>query len=105
MTKMKKFLRRIALILAVLFALGVLAAAGTNAVVMLSAKRYFLSNEDAAQDADFDAIVVFGCGVTAQGTPTYMLRDRLETAAKSIPRALRRKYSSAATTAGATTTK
>lgn len=82
MTKMKKFLRRIALILAVLFALGVLAAAGTNAVVMLSAKRYFLSNEDAAQDADFDAIVVFGCGVTAQGTPTYMLRDRLETAAK-----------------------
>ena len=35
MTKMKKFLRRIALILAVLFALGVLAAAGTNAVVVL----------------------------------------------------------------------
>ena len=82
MGKTKKLFRRFALVLAAVLALGILAAAGTNVVVTLSAKRYFLSNEEASQKADFDAIVVFGCGVTAAGNPTYMLRDRLETAAK-----------------------
>ena len=64
-----------------LLILGVLAAAiplGINLWVVKSTASRILTPEKAATLYDVDCILVLGCGVYANGTPTAMLADRLQ---------------------------
>lgn len=65
-----------ALILALLLGL---AALGLSLWVWGSSRSYLLSAEEAGQLGGVDAILVLGCGVRPDGSPSLMLRDRLET--------------------------
>lgn len=73
----KKTITRVFCILLCLGILGIGAVIGINAVVKGSVKNQILSAEEAAQLADVDCILVLGCGVYDDGTPTAMLHDRL----------------------------
>lgn len=64
-------------VLLCLCVIGVLAVFGLNAYVTRSTNRYILSAEEAAGLQDVDCILVLGCGVRDDGTPSPMLRDRL----------------------------
>ncbi len=69
-------LRRILMVLIALCLCAALLVTALNAIVMLSAKRHFVSFEEAAEN-QYDCILVLGCGVRG-GRPTMMLRDRLQ---------------------------
>ena len=60
--------------------LGGIGALGINAVVKGSTKDNILSAQQAAQLADVDCILVLGCGVRDDGSPSPMLEDRLRRA-------------------------
>ena len=71
----------IVLILAVLVGLCLLlgvAVLAINGHVKRSARAYILSDADAAALEDVDCILVLGCGVREDGSPSLMLRDRLD---------------------------
>ena len=53
---------------------------GINGYVVLSTKKQILSADNAAKLQDIDCIVVLGCGVRPDGTPSAMLEDRLKQA-------------------------
>lgn len=75
---MKK--RKWMILAVVLLGLAVLAAApvlGINAHVVSSTKGNILTAEDAAAIKDVDCILVLGCRVYDDGTPSHMLEDRL----------------------------
>ena len=55
-------------------------AFGINGYVVLSTKKQILSADNAAKLQDIDCIVVLGCGVRPDGTPSAMLEDRLKQA-------------------------
>ena len=57
---------------------GVALVFGTNAYVVYRADDYILSPEQAAKLSDVDCILVLGCGVQDDGTPSAMLNDRLK---------------------------
>ena len=57
--------------------LAIAAALIVNAVVTGSAKKYILTPEDAVQQEGFDCILVLGCAVRDDGSPSAMLHDRL----------------------------
>ena len=57
--------------------LGVLTIFGINGWVKHSMKEYILTQEQAAQLQDMDCILVLGCKVGVDGTPSHMLEDRL----------------------------
>ena len=66
--------------LIVIFALGVLGAGavfGIDAWVRYSVRDQILTEEQAASLSDVDCIVVLGCKVYDDGTPSAMLEDRL----------------------------
>lgn len=63
------------LILAVLCVGGVF---GINAYVKGVGKKLVITPEDATELKNIDCILVLGCGVRDDGTPSDMLRDRLE---------------------------
>lgn len=73
----KKTIVRIFSILACLGVLGLAAVFAINAIVKGSVKDQILTAGEAAQLADVDCILVLGCGVHRDGTPTAMLHDRL----------------------------
>lgn len=73
----KKTILRIFCVLLCLGTLGVTAVFGINAIVKGSVKDQILSAEQAAKLTDVDCILVLGCGVYDDGTPTAMLHDRL----------------------------
>ena len=76
----KKWLRilvRVACAVLCLCLSGMLAVVGINTYVVCSADDYILSVEDAAALTDVDCILVLGCGVRDDGSPSAMLRDRL----------------------------
>lgn len=77
MKKRRKLLRSIICVLLCLALAGAAVLLGINAYVKASAGNYILSAEDAAQLTDVDCILVLGCGVRDDGTPSDMLRDRL----------------------------
>lgn len=77
MKKRRKLLRNIICVLLCLALAGAAVLLGINAYVKASAGNYILSAEDAAQLTDVDCILVLGCGVRDDGTPSDMLRDRL----------------------------
>lgn len=77
---MKKILKKCKIPLIVLLCLmlsGVLAVLGVNTYVCHSTKNAILSSEAAAALTDMDCIIVLGCQVKADGTPSHMLADRL----------------------------
>ena len=70
-------------ILLILLAVGnffLIAALCVNSYVVLSTKKNILSPEEASQQESADCILVLGCGVYADGTPSTMLTDRLKQA-------------------------
>ena len=73
--------RRILLIcLITILSLGIVCAGvvfGIDAYVVHSTSDQMLSPEDAALLEDVDCILVLGCGVKDDGTPSAMLEDRL----------------------------
>lgn len=67
--------------LCVLLVLGVLGAAlvlGINGWVTGSVRDRILSEEQAAELQDVDCIIVLGCQVRSDGSPSHMLEDRLK---------------------------
>jgi len=75
--QVRQDLRRIFIVLLAICVFAVTSAVLLNGIVMLSAKRHFVSFEEAAEN-QYDCILVLGCGVRGD-KPTMMLRDRLET--------------------------
>ena len=75
---MKKRIIKVFCVLLCLGILGVTALFGINAIVKGSVKDQILSPEQAAQLADVDCILILGCGVRADGSPSDMLHDRLQ---------------------------
>ena len=67
--------------LCVLLVLGLLGAAailGINGWVIGSVSDRILSEEQAAELQDVDCVIVLGCQVRSDGTPSHMLEDRLK---------------------------
>ena len=58
--------------------LGVLLVLGINTWVVGSVKDRIISEERAAQLQDIDCIIVLGCQVRSDGSPSHMLEDRLK---------------------------
>ena len=75
MTKIKKRLLCVALLLLTLCVAGAVTAFAINGYVVHSTKSQILP-PDGVEKAD--CILVLGCGVHADGTPTAMLADRLQ---------------------------
>lgn len=75
-TKKKMFIRMVCLLLC-LGVLGVTAVFGINAYVKGVAASRILTTQEAAQLSDVDCILVLGCLVREDGTPSHMLEDRL----------------------------
>ena len=78
--KLKMNRKTVLIILAVLGGLAVLGAAvvfGINGYVVHFGVKYILSPADGAALPDMDCILVLGCGVRDDGTPSHMLEDRL----------------------------
>ena len=80
MTKKKKILCYVVGTLLILCILCGLTVLGTNIAVKASVKGEILSSQEAAQLQDVDCILVLGCGVRDDGTPSAMLEDRLKRA-------------------------
>lgn len=78
MRKRKKIIKRILCILLCLGLLGAGAVFGINGYVIGSTDDRILTGEEAANIPDVDCILVLGCGVWDDGTPSHMLEDRLK---------------------------
>lgn len=70
--------RRVLLIVGVLAVAGGIAVAAVNIHMIHSVQDRILTAEEAAA-VDADCILVLGAGLRADGTPSLMLRDRIET--------------------------
>ncbi len=75
--KKKRAVRILAVLLG-LALLAALAALGLNAWVKHCARGSFLTAEQAAGDGGFDCVLVLGCQVRDDGSPSLMLRDRID---------------------------
>lgn len=58
--------------------LGGLVVGGINAYVCLSTTARIISTEEAAKLSDIDCILVLGCQVKSDGSPSHMLEDRIK---------------------------
>ncbi|MBE5940569.1 MAG: SanA protein [Lachnospiraceae bacterium] len=58
--------------------LGVVAVLGINGYVKNSVKDRIITTEEAAKLKDIDCVIVLGCLVRADGTPSHMLEDRIK---------------------------
>lgn len=76
--KSKRFLKPLCIVLAVLTLLAAALVFGIDAYVRVSTQGRVLTQEQAAELADVDCIVVLGCLVRDDGTPSHMLEDRLK---------------------------
>ena len=77
MKKKYKLIKRIFMILLCLAALGVGTVAGINVYVTNCVSDNILTPEDATA-VKADCIIVLGCQVRSDGTPSHMLSDRLD---------------------------
>ncbi len=75
---MKIGAKRVILCLFFLGMIGILAVFGLSSYMKSHTAERILSAEEAAK-LDADCILILGCGVREDGTPSLMLRDRLET--------------------------
>lgn len=79
MTKVNRLFKKAFFVLICLVALCLLAVLIINIVVCALGKARILTLDEIATDIQtFDCILVLGAGVKANGTPSDMLRDRLE---------------------------
>ena len=76
--KIKKRLLISLLVLLCIVLLGILVVLGINLLVKGSVKDNILTPEQASQLQNVDCIVVLGCQVRSDGTPSHMLEDRLK---------------------------
>ena len=67
----------IGIICAALVILGAVLVFGINGYVVHMGGKYILSPEAATGLGEIDCILVLGCGVRDDGTPSHMLEDRL----------------------------
>ena len=77
MKKSVKIVVIVAIIFVGLIIAGLVALFGLNAMVKATAKDQILSVEQAASLENVDCILVLGCGIHDDGTPSDMLHDRL----------------------------
>ena len=77
MKKYRKVILTVLLILVGIMIVAATAAACINEHVINSAKGNIILADTAAQLSDIDCILVLGCGVRDDGTPSAMLSDRL----------------------------
>lgn len=78
---MKKHTKRIVISIVatiVVLTLGIVTLFSINAYVKVYAKHRIISEPAATEIADFDCIIVLGCGVKPDNSPTDMLQDRLK---------------------------
>lgn len=68
----------IACVLVACIVLGLVSVLAINARVVSVGKGRLLTAQEAAQLEDVDCILVLGCQVKADGTPSLMLKDRLD---------------------------
>ena len=79
MTRAKRVLKKAFCVLICFVILCLLAVLIINIAVCASGRVRILSSDElVAKGQDFDCILVLGAGVKADGTPSDMLRDRLE---------------------------
>lgn len=78
MVKNKKKLLKFILVIFCLGMAVVLVVAGINLGVCGAVGKCILTAEEAAQLSDVDCILVLGCYVHGDGTPSHMLEDRLK---------------------------
>lgn len=76
----RKWPRRLLTALGVLIILGAVFVFGADLYVKNSASDRILSGEELKTAGGYDCILVLGCGVRDDGTPSPMLRDRLDCA-------------------------
>ncbi len=79
--KVKVFRKKLHIAVLVFFAaafLSGIAALGINNHICIGVKPNILKEEQAAALSDVDCILVLGCGVRDDGTPSPMLADRLQ---------------------------
>jgi vancomycin permeability regulator SanA len=74
---MKKKIWWMGAIVALLAVVGLIAALCINAYVIHSTKGNILTQQEAAELENVDCILVLGCRVYEDGTPSHMLEDRL----------------------------
>lgn len=72
-----KIIKRLLILVICLAALGAALMLAVSGYVKLSEKDRLLSVSEAAELSDVDCIVVLGCQVRADGSPSAMLRERL----------------------------
>ena len=75
--KKKKWMLFLASALALAVLLGAVVL-GINGYVMVVTRKQILTTEQAAQIENADCILVLGCRVYEDGTPSHMLEDRLQ---------------------------
>lgn len=76
--KRKLLIRRLLFGLVLLFAAGIGAVFGVNTYVQASVQDRILTEEQAAELEEIDCVLVLGCGLEADGSPSPMLHDRLQ---------------------------
>lgn len=74
----KKYLIRIILTLLTLSILAIISAFIINSYVKSSASDHIYTADALPEGAQYDCILVLGCGVQPNGVPTAMLEDRLK---------------------------
>lgn len=78
---MKKFKKRLKKIMIIAITLGVIGCAyvfGVNAYMKHTVSNHIVASKEAVALEDIDCILVLGCKVWDNGTPSAMLGDRLE---------------------------
>lgn len=75
---MKKVVKIIIVILVLLFVVAATAAFSVDSFVKAKAKERIITAEEATQISDADCIIVLGCRVWSDNTPSAMLSDRLK---------------------------
>lgn len=75
--KKKKRIKSFVVIVLCIFVLGAGTVFGVNSYVKSSASDRIITSEEAAKLTDVDCILVLGCRVKDDGTPSDMLKDRL----------------------------
>lgn len=78
--KTGKIIKRIVIGIGITIIAGVVAVAGINIFVMATTAGRILDVDEASGKKDVDCIIVLGAGVRADGTPSKMLKDRLDKA-------------------------
>ncbi len=78
MTKRKKLIITVLAVLVALTAIGAVTVFGINAYVKHVGGGYIISENEACEMTDVDCIIVLGCQVRADKSPSDMLKDRLD---------------------------